>query len=285
LNDIFEEIEAFPLSQIFYKEIRRYKGRGEHRIILVPSQELKMIQKRILRLLHETWSLNIMKIYGLYGLRKKGGCCVDHALSHSHDRWIFQFDIKNAFPSVRVSFLREILEKRIEKRFVDLIIDITTYKQSLPQGAPTSPFLFYLILSESGLFMELFKTIQSFSYRINLSCYVDDFVASSNSLIPDSLQKELLDIVRSYGFEINDRKTRFQDCRHGAVMITGISVDGTGNIRLPKKTIRKWRGLILKAIYTKDLALEKRIDGFISSLKPVYGKKIPSQILKPYIKL
>jgi len=285
LNDIFEEIEAFPLSQIFYKEIRRYKGKGEYRIILVPSQELKMIQKRILRLLHETWSLNIMKIYGLYGLRKKGGCCVDHALSHSHDRWIFQFDIKNAFPSVRVSFLREILEKRIEKRFVDLIIDITTYKQSLPQGAPTSPFLFYLILSESGLFMELFKTIQSFSYRINLSCYVDDFVASSNSLIPDSLQKELLDIVRSYGFEINDRKTRFQDCRHGAVMITGISVDGTGNIRLPKKTIRKWRGLILKAIYTKDLALEKRIDGFISSLKPVYGKKIPSQILKPYIKL
>ena len=206
---------------------------------------------------------------------------MDHALVHSGNRWIFQFDIKNAFPSVDIKFLRRILERQIEEQPVDLILKITTHKQGLPQGAPTSPFLFYLFLLGSGLF----RNLQHFSYERSFSCYVDDFVLSSNSLISESLQEQLLKIVERYGFVINQRKTTLHDCRHGAVIVAGISIDGTGKIRLPQKTIKRWRGLIFKAIYSNDLVLEKRIQGFISSLKPVYGKKIPSQISKPYNKL
>ena len=273
-----EFLNDFSLSQISYEEIKKFKGGGEYRTIFIPSQKLKKMQRRILGFLKKLFPL-ITK--NLYGLRKNGGCYVDHALAHSGNRWIFQFDIKNAFPSVDIKFLRRILERQIEEQPVDLILKITTHKQGLPQGAPTSPFLFYLFLLGSGLF----RNLQHFSYERSFSCYVDDFVLSSNSLISESLQEQLLKIVERYGFVINQRKTTLHDCRHGAVIVAGISIDGTGKIRLPQKTIKRWRGLIFKAIYSNDLVLEKRIQGFISSLKPVYGKKIPSQISEPYNKL
>ena len=278
LDYIFKEIEDFPLSGISYKEVKIYKRRGEYRNIFIPSPELKILQRKILGFFYRAlYFCGRKRIYG----SRKGSSYIDHALVHSESRWIFQFDIKNAFPSVSIGLLRKTLEGQIEKKFIDMIIRVTTYKKGLPQGAPTSPFLFYFVLSESGLFKDLCLA----SIGRNVSCYVDDFIISSQEVISDFLQKKLLDVVRSYGFTINERKTSLRDCRCGAVMITGISVDGTGRIRLPKKTIRKWRGRILKAIYSKDLVLEKRIEGFISSLKPVYGKEIPSQISKPYNKL
>jgi len=278
MDYVFKEIKDFPLSENFYKELKIRKNGNEYRSISIPSPKLKILQRMVLGFFYRTWIFSERR--GVYGSRK-GSCYVDHVLVHRKSRWIFQFDIKNAFPSVGINLLRRVLEKQIEKKFVEMIIGVTTYKKGLPQGAPTSPLLFYLVVLESGLFNDICLA----SIGRNVSCYVDDFIISSQEMIDIFLQKKILKIIRKYGLEVNERKTCLHDCRHGAIIITGVSVDGTGRIRLPQKTIRKWRGLILKAVYSKNLVLEKRIEGFISSLKPIYSKKIPLQISGPYKKL
>jgi len=160
---LLKEMEkALPLAGD-YRKVRIPKKKGGYRIIFIPSPELKKMQRRILGYLQTIWPPCWMD--GIYGLYQ--GSYVDHAILHSDSRWIFQFDIENAFPSVNMCQLRtvllqpsftllsSILEKKTRERLVDLIIKLTTDENILPQGAPTSPFLFYLILTESELFGEL----------------------------------------------------------------------------------------------------------------------------------
>lgn len=53
-------------------------------------------------------------------------------------------------------------------------------------------------------------------------------------------------------------------------------------IRLPKKQIKKIRGLIHKARFNPEL--RPQIDGWIANLKPIYGNQLPRQIAVPYQK-
>lgn len=324
-----------------------------HRTIFIPSPELMRIQKRILRFLKKVWASWHADYCGLHH-----GSYADHARRHADYRWIFQFDIKDAFPSVNIELLRQfIFEELVEKigfykwaveryqrelkqaerikkehanddfwirwvkesvneakkdvvyspfyrifgekemiaaaeaqKLADLIIDLTTLDDILPQGTPTAPFLFYVYLVKNHSINKIFNSLMPFDhwpYRV--SCYVDGFVISSPRPIPSQVKEEVLKAIEGLGLKINKNKTRERDCRHSAAMITGLAVDGTGKARLSKKTVRKWRGVIHRAACETDTKqkekLIKRIKGFVSSLKPIYGDKIPPQIAKPLSKL
>lgn len=317
-----------------YTEARIPKKQG-YRQLHIPSEELKQIQRKVLYYLQKIWPYWCFGIYGLYC-----GSYINHANLHSDSRYIFQFDIKDAFPSTNISYLRKVLYKTLQKinqglskheqinfceciehtqttlkyfyknqenrrkeienikiemereikgpkELAKLIIKLTTYKRILPQGAPTSPFLFYLMISEGGLFKGLQYELLNSNHkqRFIISCYIDNFVISSDKPISSDVQEKLLKTVEKFGFKVNKKKTRYQDCRHGAVMIAGLRVDGTGRVYLSKKTIRKWRGIIHRAYFAKDQKSKQKIDGFIASLKPIYKKNLPLQIVKPLEKL
>ena len=122
-----------------------------------------------------------------------------------------------------------------------------------------------------------------YSQGFRVSCYVDGFVVSSHKPISLEIREKALEIfTEKSGFEINESKTRYQDCRHGAVMIAGLIVDGTGEIRLPQKTVRKWRGKIYQAAASKDPELIRQAKGLMGYSKFVYGKNIPGQLTRPY---
>ena len=78
--------------------------------------------------------------------------------------------------------------------------------------------------------------------------------------------------------------------RHGSPTICGLRIGVAGKenkIVLPKKTIRKWRGIIGSARFNHSPELIKKIRGFLFSLKPIYGDERPpqiSQILKKFHK-
>jgi hypothetical protein len=282
--------KSLPLTEK-YKEIKIPKRKGGFRIIQIPPDELKKVQKEILSFLRRLWKVHHLSIKGL---RKQGGSYVDHAKYHSSSRFIFQLDIKDAFPSVKIPILYKallnvllsegIVESEAEaNKVTELVIKLTTFKEKLPQGAPTSPFLFYVYLLELKLIERLYDCCRELE-NVRISCYVDNITISSSSFILPEIRKKIITEIEKCGFRVNEQKIWFKDCRQGAPIITGIRVHGDGKISIPKKKIRKWRGIIYRVAKSQELTEEtkKRIQGFIASLKPIYGEKLPPQIQKPY---
>lgn len=352
---------AFALTRD-YKIVRVPKKSTGYRILYIPPEPLKKVQRKILKyLFQKLWRTRQVVVYGI----SRGTSYVEHAKQHKEAKWVFQFDLKDAFPSVNVLSLTTILLKRlleeikgleglisgyrntlkdleeakrkgdkwyikecsesverykreilssvfaktsleklimaygalpqkeeIAQQLADLIIKLTTFQGVLPQGTPTAPFLFYLALTEEGLLDELkslFPIILPESqdrYRFQVSVYVDNFVISAQKPIPLEKQKELFRMVERFGFRVNSQKIRHQGVKDISPLITGLRVTnnkGERKIVLPKRKIRKWRGLIHRAIFEPDL--RPKVNGFISSLKPIYGNVLPRQLNKPYQKL
>jgi len=276
-----------------YQEIRIPKKSGGWRTIMIPSPELKKIQRKILRFLQRMYILRDSSVFGL-----RSGSYVEHAKFHADSRWLFAFDLKDAFTSVGKEQVRILLRKTFKERliplryewpddkteeFICLITELTTYNETLPQGAPTSPLLFFLVIEESGLTAKLFYASQP----MKISCYVDGFVISGSHPPNARIKEKIFRCIEKFGFEANFKKTRQFDCRQGAPLIVGLRINGTEKrVSLPKKTIRKWRGIIHRATLETDPEriekLKGKIEGFIASLKPIYPEKLPPQIAKPY---
>ena len=340
-----------------YKIVRIPKKSGGCRILYIPPKPLKKVQRKILKcLFQKLWRTPWVGIYGIY----KGTSYVKHAQEHRQAKWVFQLDLRDAFPSVDVESLREILQRRlleemeilecsirvyrdasrdlkeagkacdewevdyyaremekckkkisvspfrgtaleqlmvkgeeanyeeIGQELADLIIKLTTFRGILPQGTPTAPFLFYISLAEGGLFAKvksLFPNIIPESqdrYQFQVSVYIDNFVISAQKPIPPKNRKELFKTIEEFGFKVNPRKTWQQAVRSGAPLITGLRI-ANGRIILPKRKVRQWRGLIHRAIFKPDL--RPKVEGFVASLKPIYGSRLPPQLEKPYQKL
>ena len=115
-------------------------------------------------------------------------------------------DIKDFFPSVR--------EKQVTTVFVDLgfpkrmshvLSRLCTYSGSLPQGAPTSPYLANLVFSEAD------QKILNLAHaeRLKYSRYADDLTFSGSRPISYNFLAKLTKIISRYGFELNAKKTRF----------------------------------------------------------------------------
>lgn len=195
-------------------------------------------------------------------------------------------------------------KEEIARNLADLMVELTNYQGFLPQGTPTAPFLFYLALVESGILGELNSICPFFypqsqdRYGFHISAYIDNFVISAQKPIPLKNQRAMLRVAEKLGFKVNTRKTRHQGIRHGAPLIAGLCITD-GKVALSKRKIRRWRGLIHRAIFEPEL--RQKTQGLIASLRPIYGTGnimdwdyftvhgkfpqkpiLPSQLEKPY---
>ncbi len=187
---------------------------------------------------------------------------------------------KSIFSPIEIGQLLEFREKDGLDKLTELIVELTTFKGVVPQGAPTSPYLFYLFLLMGGLVNEIIRICDG---RYLFSAYVDNFVISSEKEIPEKVRRRIFQAVTDSGLEINRKKTQYQDIRHGSPLITGVSINREKEIVLPQKKVKMIRGLIYRAI--SNLDLRPRAMGMVASIMPIYPKVAPSQIREPYNKL
>lgn len=275
-----------------YREVKIPKRTSGFRTLFVPSDELKKVQEEILKFLKELFPARNKKLYGL-----TEGSIREHGESHFGSRFFFIFDLEDAFYNVDIEKIRKRIIEAIKKtlpitpfyetrkekaeELANLIIKLTTYNSVLPQGSPTSPFLFALYLEET----EILEKLQRLVGSGKVTCYIDEFVISDRKPFSQEKKKEILDTLIKYGFKINHKKIREYDCREKPPLICGVRVDGLKRrISLPKKKIRRIRGLIYRAWMTQDPNLIRKIEGMIAFLQSIYDE-LPNQIRKPYIKL
>jgi hypothetical protein len=271
------------------------KKNGGWRVLYIPPAVLLKVQKRTKHFLENRYGLTEYKwngkqmgrgfIKGVCGFAKQG--CSHHLKKHVSSDWFLSFDIVDAFYSVDIQFVRDILVAGdLCPETVDLILDLTTYKGLFPQGAPTSPFLFWLSLTRhpEGRAKSLWSTLKAIlPYEWEITCYIDGFLISGLKPIPPPIKAQLLETVEEFGFKTH--KIFHRNVKHGMPPICGLSISRKEwqwpqDVILPRKTIRKWRGIIGRARF--DDSLLPRVKGFISFLRSVYGWNLPPQIAKPY---
>ncbi len=224
-------IDLIILNQSnWYKTFYIKKNNGKYRRIDEPKNELKKIQKWILRNLLE--DLSISDNANAY---IKNRTILDNAKVHLGKEYIFKIDLKNFFQSIKYDIVFDLfIQFGFDIEYSKIISKLVTYRGSLPQGAPTSPCISNLI------FKNIDEEINDYisRFNINYTRYADDMIFSGNieiKYIYTFVKKILFDNE----FKINSNKTKLISSNHRQT-VTGIVVNNKLQVdKLKRKKVRQ----------------------------------------------
>ena len=241
-----------------YHQFQIKKKSGGFRQITAPRNQSFML---LLQSLNEVLKAIYTPSNHAMGFTEKRSV-VTNAAVHKNQNYIFNIDLKDFFPSIEqgrvmkrltlapfnfspqiallISGLCSMRVKRehpIETKQHDLD---KQFMYVLPQGAPTSPIITNMICDT--LDRRLAGLAKRFGTRYTR--YADDITFSSMHNIysgSGEFIKELIRIINTQGFAINDAKTRLQK-RGSRQEVTGLIVSDKLNVT--KKYVREIRSLL-----------------------------------------
>lgn len=240
-----------------YRNFEIAKSGSGTRKISGPRTYLKVIQWWIL----DNVLLDIDIPDFVFGFRRNFSP-YQNASFHLGSRYFLSVDIKDFFPSISKEDVANVFcGFGYPNNVVSLLSELCTYKDSLPQGAPTSPML------SNFAFLPIDHALSKLasSRGLRYSRYADDITFSSDIFIEESFVNEISDIVSGGGFLINERKTRFRG-PGASTQVTGFVVrDG---IRRPRKWRKKFRAMLHQARLKPETYVENldQINGMVGAL-------------------
>lgn len=214
----------------FYNEIKIPKKNGRYRVISMPSYNLKKIQRWVL----DNILYNI-KVHNKATGFVRNRSIVDNAKYHVKKDVVVNIDISNFFPSIdfnKVFYMFYNLGYTKELCYV--LSKLLTYKDTLPQGAPSSPYIANIIMLNIDLRLDgLAKKINSDYTR-----YADDITISGNRDIVVHVPF-IKSIIESQGFKVNLDKLKIQ-YRKSRQEVTGLVVNDRLSVKKElKKSLRQ----------------------------------------------
>lgn len=273
----FLEIPIHKLTYILYvKHPHSYyetfeipKKNGELRTIHAPKKELKYIQTKLLAALsaHVTkYNLVNATTENISHAFKKNKSIFTNASYHKDKRYILNVDLKDYFEHFHFGRVRGYFHKNkmfcLPIEIATIIAQLTCYNGSLPQGAPTSPIITNLICNI--LDMHIIKLARK--YGLHYTRYADDMTFSTNRKdFPQTYISFLNDLkseIESFGFEINENKTRliYNTSRQE---VTGLVVNKKVNVC---KSYYKETRAMAHRLYTTGSFQISDIEGTINQL-------------------
>ena len=224
-----------------YIEFEIPKKNGKTRKIKSPDNRLKRAQSLINILLqiifegHSNYSTNGF----LFGkdIRR-------NAIPHVNKKYLLNIDIQDFFNSIPFRRVKVVLELAPFNLIDDrekigfLIANLGTHKNSLPQGAPTSPILSNIVTQK------LDRNISKFciSNKIKYTRYADDLSFSSNwNIFEPKFITQIEEIILAENFNLNDDKTRVRNFTQRQE-VTGLVVNTKLNIK--REYLQKVRAMI-----------------------------------------
>lgn len=238
------------------------KKNGGKRIIMSPSKNLKILQKKLSYIL--TISSSLSK--SAHGFSREKSI-ITNAKLHVNKRWVLNFDLKDYFHQFNqgrvIGFFRSFY--KFNNEVIGTIVAICCYKNILPQGAPTSPILTNILTY--NLDRKLVDLCKKNKYIYTR--YVDDITISTNKhkfqknfvyydsdgqlQIGTSIEK----ILESTNFEINPAKTRLRISYQNQT-VTGITVNEKLNVN--RNYIRKIRAILHNLKVNDDNTAQQKFD-------------------------
>ncbi len=185
-----------------YREKEIPKRNGGFRKIKPPNFNLKNIQRKIL----DDILTPVPQLACVYGLSKNKGIS-DNAKLHQKNtsNQLLNLDIKDFFPSVSNREVARVFKSiGFSKENSLILTKICTVDKSLPQGAPTSPYLASMVCSKLDKKIFIYCKNRNFTY----SRYFDDISISGKNILQKH-EDYFVKIVKSYGFDINISKRQF----------------------------------------------------------------------------
>ena len=155
-----------------------------------------------------------------------------NAKQHANNRYFYQTDLRNAFGSVSLKRLADILislEPKWELEEVKEILDCYCFEnggKGLIVGAPASPKLFEIYaqqiidvpLAEFWPYMVDGNRI----FKKQYSRYTDDLTFSSPEPITDGVRRMIRRIIEQSGFQVNHRKSVVLDLKKGRLLLLAL---------------------------------------------------------------
>ena len=231
----------------YYHQVTIPKRNGEDRILNVPNDDLKKIQKYILNRLF-VWYEPLDCVMGY--VKKRG--IKENARIHLKSNYILKLDISDFFGSIHFGkVVNNILPDVYDENLKVLIANLCMLNGSLPQGAPTSPII-------SNMVMHKFDEI-IFNYckenNLIYTRYADDMFISSkeNFDYKKVLHKIEYLLKKYYSMKLNKDKTHY--------LHDGLKEELCGIISNEKMQVsKKYRDSIRQEIYYLDkYGVEKHI--------------------------
>ena len=218
-----------------YREFYIKKRDGRDRVIDAPEKDLIEIQRIILKEILYKKRFAHPSCHGF--VRKKS--IITNARKHTDKNILWKVDIKDFFPSItKKRILALFLYLGFSQDLSNMLSELVTYKDRLPQGAPTSPYLSNLVCKKMDVRLYRYAKIVNLYY----SRYADDIIFSGIT-ISGSIMNQIKTIINNEGFEINEQKTRLMG-KGSRQVACGLIVNK--NVDLGRKKILNIRAIIFR---------------------------------------
>ena len=267
-------VSASLIRQILHKKDYHYrkfylpKPDGTNRLITTPKTYLKVIQWWIADNILSNVSVDDC-VHGFV----RGRSYVSNAETHLGAKHLLNVDIEKFFPSISDEMVLSIFESLGYGSYgAQLLSALCTLDGFSPTGAPTSPMIGNAVLSSFDMEIREMARQQGLTY----TRYADDLTFSSDSRIEDGFANQVSALIKKFGFELNDSKTKFMGTGDRKE-VTGVTINDFPNLS------RDWRnsarGFLHRAFlnphqYHNEWKRVAGIYGTLKALDPECRKKL-----------
>ncbi|MEP7285037.1 MAG: reverse transcriptase family protein [Chloroflexota bacterium] len=246
-------MDAGSLPRRFrYRHFTIPKKNGSVREIVEPGPDLKIIQRKILKLYLKKAKPHASAL----GFRPKKSIA-DHAWAHAGAATIITADIEDFFPSTTRQRVKGWWHSQgLSTLEVRLLTSLTTYRGSLPQGAPTSPPLSNLVNAELDAAIERRVRLSGGTY----TRYADDLAFSwpDGYSPPADFENAIRALLREAGYRLHPDKGWHIWRRQDQPEVTGLTLTKRGTVEIPESMQR-----IIRVLQASDNeADQKRLAGY-----------------------
>lgn len=266
-------------ADFFYKTYQLKKKSGGYRTIAQPSRKLKAVQGWILTaILNKLSASNHSKGFEI------GSSILDNAVPHSDSNFILNIDVENFFENVGAGKVYLTFKAAGYTPYISRCLTrLCTYKERLPQGAPTSPKLANLACLKVDARINGYAGSKGMTY----TRYADDITISGNNPKNISLAKKFITrILADEGLPANKNKVEISGTKRQK-KVTGLIL-GSKGVGVGTQSFRKLRAEIhqnfvrkikttsslagkLAFLYHVDQRRYKKALSYISNLEKRYS--------------
>lgn len=215
-------------TKSFYREFKIPKRRGGYRTIQSPYPSLLFCQKWIYENI-----LKKIKSHPCAYAYKKDCSIIKNASIHLNKDVILKLDLSDFFTSIPKNWVVNFFSNLGYAGNVSVALaSLCCLNNSLPQGAATSPALSNILVFSLDERLNRLASV----FQLHYTRYADDMVFSGKK-ISKSIIKYIIEIIESFGFKINTKKTKLL-VKEKQKIVTGIDITGS-KLTLPRNTRRE----------------------------------------------